>query len=371
MERNRRRRNIKRKKTSVWKRCLAAAVAAVTVLSGMNYDGLANVFAKETSGYQIDVSYSSDKTSAVLKGNAGNVPTGTTVTGLTGSDGTEYDPNNFEMSVTKNGTYKYTLEYSVTLGDSGETAEREEELSVTVDRIAAKQTASKTAQSTEAAASGAQSSSQASSSTAQQAVTADSTEAPETVPLAELKAELATLADDTGSGDDQLEEAQYNVYQYAYEEKGLSLANNKPVPYTGGSFAENAPEYTESGITRKYVEAALVIVQEGIDEDVGIPITGLYPYSLQGGTADMEWYYTTASNTQGSDDGYGTIQVGYRLPDNAQVRLYYQVPDNPLHKVVFQTNNLTSITPSEYQLQVILRHWVCPEPMLWKLTAVR
>ncbi len=355
MERNRRRQNTKEKRTAIWKRCIAAAVAMVTVLTGFNYDGLANVFAKETSGYQIDVSYSEDKTSAVLTGNVGNVPAGTTLTAMTGADGTEYDPNSFQMTVTENGTYTYTLEYNVSVAETGQTVEQKETLEVTVDQITAKQTASKTTQSTGRSASGLQSGSQAdassqSNSTAQQAVTADSTEAPETVPLAELKAELATLAGDTGSGDGELDEATYNVYQYAYEEKGLSLTNGASVSYTGGLFTENAPVYTESGITRNYKEAALVIIQEGIDEEVGIAITGLYPYSLQAG--NTEWYYTTASNTESTDDGYGIIQVGYRLPDNAQVRLYYEVPDNPRHNVVFETNGVSSITPSEYQLKV-------------------
>ena len=126
MERNRRRQNTKEKRTAIWKRCIAAAVAMVTVLTGFNYDGLANVFAKETSGYQIDVSYSEDKTSAVLTGNVGNVPAGTTLTAMTGADGTEYDPNSFQMTVTENGTYTYTLEYNVSVAETGQTVEQKE-----------------------------------------------------------------------------------------------------------------------------------------------------------------------------------------------------------------------------------------------------
>ena len=137
MERNRRRQNTKEKRTAIWKRCIAAAVAMVTVLTGFNYDGLANVFAKETSGYRIDVSYSEDKTSAVLTGNVGNVPAGTTLTAMTGADGTEYDPNSFQMTVTENGTYTYTLEYNVSVAETGQTVEQKETLEITVDQIQA------------------------------------------------------------------------------------------------------------------------------------------------------------------------------------------------------------------------------------------
>lgn len=107
----------------------------VTVLTGLSYDGLENVFAEEKSGYQIDVSYSEDKTSAVLTGNAGNVPAGTTLSVITGTDGSEYDSNSFQMTVRENGTYKYTLAYSVSAAETGQTVEKKEKLEVTVDQI--------------------------------------------------------------------------------------------------------------------------------------------------------------------------------------------------------------------------------------------
>ena len=44
--RNRRIQNTRRNKTAIWKRCIAAAAAMVTVLTGFNYGGLQNVFAE-------------------------------------------------------------------------------------------------------------------------------------------------------------------------------------------------------------------------------------------------------------------------------------------------------------------------------------
>ena len=331
MERNRRRQNTKEKRTAIWKRCIAAAVAMVTVLTGFNYDGLANVFAKETSGYRIDVSYSEDKTSAVLTGNVGNVPAGTTLTAMTGADGTEYDPNSFQMTVTENGTYTYTLEYNVSVAETGQTVEQKETLEITVDQIQAvkARTMSEPATASNDSTAAAQQSSERTGGPSQNSEAATLLEeAPETVPLAELEEELAALADGGGSDEDQLEGASYGVYQYAYEERELDLMGGKTVPYMGGLFAENAPGYTESGFTRIYKEASLVIVQEDIDAYAEIAITGLYPYNLQAGSGPEQWYYTTAENTEGSDSGYGTIQVGYRIPDNAQVRLYYEVSHN-------------------------------------------
>ena len=35
-----------------------------------------------------------------------------------------YDPNDFEMTVAENGTYTYTLEYSVTAAETGQTVDR-------------------------------------------------------------------------------------------------------------------------------------------------------------------------------------------------------------------------------------------------------
>ena len=354
---NKKRQKIKRKRTALWKRCIAAAAAVVTVLTSLSYDGLENVFAEEKSGYQIDVSYSEDKASAVLTGNAGNVPAGTTLTAITGTDGAEYDPNSFQMTVTENGTYTYTLAYSVSAAETGQTVEKKETLKVTVDQIQVPQVSTMSETSAEQPVASDQITSRDSTGgTAQSLEQADeasqnseeattSADAPETVPLAELEAELETLADEAKS-----ERPTWPVYQYAAEERRLSLVKD-PVEYKGGMFADNAPGYTESGVKRSFAEASLMVMAGDSGSGAGVTITGLYPKVLESdGSQDVEWYYTTADSAT-SDQGYGPVQVGYLLPDNTQVRLYYKAPDNPTYDIVFKTNSM-SVTASEYNLTV-------------------
>ena len=262
--RNRRIQNTRRNKTAIWKRCIAAAAAMVTVLTGFNYGGLQNVFAEEKSGYQIDVSYSEDKANAVLTGNTEKLTSDTALTSLIGSDGTEYDPNDFEMTVAENGTYTYTLEYSVTAAETGQTVDRKETLKVTVDQIqtAKARVASETAGEEEPEETETQEADQAtaehpaadSESTGRteessektggeshdRGATARSADAPETVPVEALEKQINLLADLTNS------ETTIRVYQYAYEERGLNLnGNGESVGFGGGYFAEELPTFAE------------------------------------------------------------------------------------------------------------------------------
>ena len=202
----------------------------VTVLTELSYDGLENVFAEEKSGYQIDVSYSEDKTSAVLTGNAGNVPAGTTLTVITGTDGSEYDSNSFQMTVRENGTYTYTLAYSVSAAETGQTVEKKEKPEVSVEQIQVAQirTMSET-EDEQTPAEEPTSSGDNAGGTSQNSETATtSADAPETVPLAELEAEMETLTDEAKG-----ERPVWPVYQYAAEERRLSLVPD-PVDYEGG-----------------------------------------------------------------------------------------------------------------------------------------
>ena len=43
--------------------------------------------------------------------------------------------------------------------------------------------------------------------------------------------------------------------------------------------------------------------------------------------------------------------MGYKIPDGAQVRLYYKVPENPKRSITFKTNS-TGIAGSEFGLTV-------------------
>lgn len=125
----------RKSRMSKWKRCLAVSVAAITLATGLNYPGLENVFAKETSGYQIDVSYSEESNQVTLTGNMEDVPSDITLLDMTDEDGTEYEPDEFTATVAENGTYTYLLTYSETVPETGKTVEKEETVDVVVDEV--------------------------------------------------------------------------------------------------------------------------------------------------------------------------------------------------------------------------------------------
>ena len=119
----------------LWHRALAGLVAAVTILTGIEMPGLENVFAEETSGYQIDVSYSEESNQVTLTGNMENVPSDITLLDITDEDGTEYEPDEFTATVAENGIYTYTLTYSEAVPETGKTVEKEEAVDVVVDEV--------------------------------------------------------------------------------------------------------------------------------------------------------------------------------------------------------------------------------------------
>lgn len=125
----------RKKRIFMWKRCLAMSVAAITLATGLNYPGLKNVFADETSGYEIDVSYSEESNQVILRGNMENVPSNITLLDMTDEDGTEYEPDEFTAIVAENGKYIYTLTYSETVPETGKTVEKEETVDVVVDEV--------------------------------------------------------------------------------------------------------------------------------------------------------------------------------------------------------------------------------------------
>ena len=162
----------------------------------LNYSGLNNVLAEGKSGYQIDVSYTEDGTGAVLTGNMENLLAGTELATLREEDGTEYDPEHFQMTVTENGTYTYTLEYGENTPETGKAVQREETLEVTVDQIRTekeKNMSEPDLASDNSTAAPQQSSEQTGGGSQNGESAALSEDAPETVPLAVLEAELETL----------------------------------------------------------------------------------------------------------------------------------------------------------------------------------
>lgn len=396
MERNRRRQNTKRKRIALWKRCIAAAAAMVTVLTGLNYDGLANVFAKETSGYQIDVKsgltmdvkYATDFSNAALIGNYDNVDQDTALTGLTASDGTKYDPNSFAIEISENGTYTYTLEFSVNVPDTEETTQHTEEIEVVVDQIvkpaepavpvddgirtvtpaansvlsadgaAAQSDAaesvdenndnteseeqeptatpapSTTREATPGPTAPAENSGSTSSSDNSSSGNSDSTgnayrSAPNTLPLSLLQNELETQADDN----EDVTESSILIDQYAEEDRDLLLRDN--VTFYGGPTTADAgsvPGYSEDGIDRIFTEAEIVYTS-GAEAGSSITINGLYPSSYNSAAGDVVWYFTLPENETVEDSTYGEIGVGYRLPENTEIRFYYKAPETPQYRI--------------------------------------
>lgn len=377
--RSKRKHSIRNKRAAGWKRCLAAAAALATVLTGMDYNGLTSVLAEEKSGYEIDVSYPEDKSSAVLTGNTENVPENTTLTGMTGSDGAEYDPGAFTTTVMENGTYTYTINYSVTVAETGKTVDREETLKVTVDGIAKEKDKEKTAGAETAAKTQTQTSGSAditASQTAKKDSTSsqtDSEDSPEVLPLSELEENLELLssqASPLADGDDELQRNTISIWQYADEAKDY-LLNTNPQNFSGGKMSHTShvtvPECVYRGVTRTYTSAELVWYDAEGNVERRQEISGLYPDLIgnSGTGGSVKWYYTVpeGEDSDGShqDNPYGDIQVGYRIDNYRQagaaaknvteVRFYYGVPDDSQYTFTVNYGE-TSVNLKDWNLNV-------------------
>ncbi|HIX29435.1 MAG TPA: hypothetical protein H9858_07080 [Candidatus Blautia stercoravium] len=114
-----------------WKRSISVVVSIILMLTMGQYGMLTNtVFAQETSGYQIGVSYDGNG-GADLTADVTNVAADKTLQTLTDSQGNSHDPNTFQSHVDVSGEYLYELTYMVTNGD--QTEERKEEIKVNVE----------------------------------------------------------------------------------------------------------------------------------------------------------------------------------------------------------------------------------------------
>ena len=207
----------------LWHRMLAVLVAAVTFLTGVELSGLEAVFAKETSGYQIDVSYSEGKDQAVLKGNADNISAGVTLGELKDEEGNTFDPAEFEMAVTENGTYTYTLTYQETASQTGKQIDKEEEVSVTVDQIRVEAETSEISDVSAA-------------SEAEAAQQSSEQQPAETLPISVLQAELQSLQQTR-----EVNTAQMTVSMYAEELQSIPLKNaegESTTIFSGGTLDE-------------------------------------------------------------------------------------------------------------------------------------
>ena len=262
----------------LWHRMLAVLVAAVTILTGIELSGLEAVFAKETSGYQIDVSYSEGKAQAVLKGNTDSVGAGITLGELKDEEGNTFDPSEFETTVTENGTYTYILTYKETASQNGKQMDKEEKVTVTVDQIETKTSeTSSVSAANEAAAS-------------QQP--AASEETPAALPLHVLEESLEGIQAARATTT-----AAINVGQYADELLISNLNTSGTYTFEGGSFdTVEIPSFeqtitgTGTTVQRSFSRAGIIIA--GGDESAPVFITGLYPIEKSDVTG-YDWYYNT------------------------------------------------------------------------------
>lgn len=309
----------------LWHRMLAVLVAAVTILTGIELSGLEAVFAKETSGYQIDVSYSEGKAQAVLKGNTDSVGAGITLGELKDEEGNTFDPSEFETTVTENGTYTYILTYKETASQNGKQMDKEEKVTVTVDQIETKTSeTSSVSAANEAAAS-------------QQP--AASEETPAALPLNVLEESLEGIQAARATTT-----AAINVGQYADELLISNLNTSGTYTFEGGSFdTVEIPSFeqtitgTGTTVQRSFSRAGIIIA--GGDESAPVFITGLYPIEKSDGTG-YDWYYTTEDNTE-QGNPYGNIEAGYLLDtDTTSVRFYYALDTSDTYRIGFLPSSI-------------------------------
>ena len=78
-----------------WRGILAVIAAAATLLTGIDLSGLEKAFANGRSGYRIEVSYSEDRSSAILSGNADSLAQGGSLGRVTDAEGRGYSPSEF------------------------------------------------------------------------------------------------------------------------------------------------------------------------------------------------------------------------------------------------------------------------------------
>lgn len=330
MKRDRRKR---RRDRNRWRRALATLVIAASLLAGLDVSLLESVFAQEKSGYTVEVTYTADKSQAVLKGNGDSLSTGITLGELKDKHGNTYDPSDFETTVTANGTYTYTLTYKETAAQTGNELDKEEKIEVKVDQIASGTAligSQETAGGAESqTASGTTGSADPTGTSQNETGISGETqgEAPSVVALSTLLADQNKAANAAQTKD---------LYLYAGEAISQRLSS-EPFVFSGGELnAQTAPQYNsypgvdKNAEQREFSHAAFVYLDGGTaTKDLPYTITGLYYYSSAGA-----WYYTTGGSGGSQGGDYGNISAAYHLPDNVEIRLYYSIGNEGEHDLV-------------------------------------
>lgn len=317
MRQNRRRKN--RQNTGrarrCWKGMLAVIAAAATFLTGIDVTGLQTVFANGRSGYRIEVSYSEDRSSAILSGNADSLAQGVSLVSVTDAEGREYSPSEFSYPVTENGDYTFTVDYNV---EDGETVrEEEEELTVTADGIEKPVTDEETAGKEEALTVSAD---EAEKTGTEEDGPAGSAGTPQRMAVSEL----LTRAQST---EDQIQPLSIPAYT---AESNLRLGT-AAISYLGGKFSEELTGEL-SGYPGRVFDYAYFVFP---GDDTEFPLLGLYPL-YDAGTQTTDWYYiledkdnTGSAGDQDSDTDSIDAQAAVALPENAEIRAKYKVTATP------------------------------------------
>ena len=290
MRQNRRRKN--RQNTGrarrCWKGMLAVIAAAATFITGIDVTGLQTVFANETSGYKIEVSYSEDQSQATLTGNADRLGQEVTLVSVTDAEGKEYSPSEFSYPVKENGDYTFTVDYKVE--EAALIREEKEELTVTVDgikKIEIEDTPS------------------------------ESTEPSERMAVSEL---LARAQNTEG----QITPLEIPAYT---SESNLRLGS-AAISYSGGKFSEELTGELQ-GYPGRFFDYAYFVLP---GDDTEFPLLGLYPLYNEK-TQKTDWYYILEDKgaTGSQNPGTGSVegQVAIELPEDAQVRVKYKVTTDP------------------------------------------
>lgn len=309
------------------KRVIAGLLTAMLMLSLVNLPALSLGLASEPSGYEVGVEYSEDNTSATLVGDTTGLKEGVQLDKLVDSEGQELDPYGLYQTVEENGTYHFTLYYQETVdtqdADQPTTEEKAQELEVVVDGIGKPQADQPAPTATPEVQEGVVMGGEAEKDGPSPFVQKEEsmTAAPRTVPLDVLQRSMAQA------------KATKTVHIYANEaEYKLSEAQ-----FSGGPLVANAAGLPQVD-NRTFVKAAYVENSTGVARE----INGLYSYN-------DKWYYTVAGNTVDGGNA-GTISIGFLLPDNTTVRLYYNVTNTQNRTLNF--NGVNGDLAKDFKLSV-------------------
>lgn len=383
-----RKRRCRRKKNQLLKRVVSIVAILVLCITSVDLSALSEVFAEETSGYKLEIEYSQDYSSAVIKGDSSGIGQNIQLVELSDEKEQTYDVENFQYPVEENGEYCFGLTYYENV--EGNLTEKEESLKVQVGDIVKKEAkesalAVQSAGEPEAAAQETEAEVQGNAEGAaleaegqdsgiqeekdaetvlEQSVENQQTEVegqtsdndfPDSLPIATLKANAARLmaADTGGSRIAALDAAGDTRSSTAITVKAVTKENqialtevgnsgNGQFLFKGGVFSEDTVSIKQYNEQREFYRA--IYVKAGVQHE----ISAVYPYANTSGI--IEWYYVASTvDTNGTSVDQSQISVGRLLPDGAEIWVEYGLDENATaYNITVSGTNITSITETGY-----------------------